>query len=141
MSDAIAAVFDVEPHDVTVNVDPISVSTVDDTEDEDFNIARMNQLEFLEMGKAALNTGLRIAGESENPRAIEVLSGLLKNVADMNQQLLKLSREKVDIKAARNNAKGPVGQPVQQIGTQQNVTLVGSSADLNKMLADRLAAK
>jgi hypothetical protein len=132
----IAEVFDVEPHDI-VEVDPVSVSTMDDTEDEDFNIARMNQLEFLEMGKAALNTGLRIAGESENPRAIEVLSGLLKNVADMNQQLLKLSREKVDIKAARNNAKGGQQAPM-QIGTQQNVTLVGSSADLNKMLADRL---
>ncbi len=103
-------------------------------EDTDFNYARGNYYEIIEQGKAAVHTAMRIAAESENPRAIEVLSGLMKNMADINKQLIMMSKDKADVKTARGTKST---QPMQQIGTVQQAVFVGSSSDLNKLLAEK----
>lgn len=136
MSETLAKVFDVEYHPIEpVKTEVPAVKETENQEDTDFDTARDVQHELLEMGRAAIGTAMRIASESENPRAIEVLSGLLKNVSDMNKQLVTLHKDKADVKLAK---VGKVQGSGPQIQTQQNL-FVGNSADLNKMLADKLA--
>lgn len=132
-------VFNIEPAEEshTLPVKEVVIEGNKDSEDADFDYARGNYYEIIEQGKAAIQTSMHIAAETQNPRAIEVLSGLLKNMADVNKQLVQMSKDKQDVKLSKQQASGKGS--VQPIGTQQNITFVGTSADLNKIIADRLA--
>ena len=137
---SLSDVFDTEPHDVVVvTEDPQLPAVVDDETvvDVDFNTARNNQYDLLTMGMASLNTAMRVASESENPRAIEVLAGMLKTVSEMNKQLVVMSKDREEVKTERVNRKsgGPVATPT--IGHQNNL-FVASSADINKLLAEKM---
>lgn len=140
MSESIAKVFDIEHHEVEA-ITKISDSIADaptisdQVEDDDFAEARKTTYELIEMGKAAMHTAMRIAAESENPRAIEVLSGLLKNLSDVNGQLLELSKKRIEIK---NNKLNKSNGNLPQIGNVQNALFVGNGADLNKMIANKM---
>jgi hypothetical protein len=132
MSEKLSEILGVEHHEVTMEVAPVVIQgeSDDNTEDADFTYARGNYYELIEQGKAAVNTAMRIASESENPRAIEVLSGLMRNMADINKQLIGMSKDKVEVKALRSG-----GKTQQSIGTVQNAVFVGSSSELNKLLS------
>lgn len=136
---SIADALNIAPHDIsTVTMsesEVVPVGSDSDNIDTDYKSARANQYELMEMGKASLNTAIRIAAESENPRAIEVLSGLLKNVSEINRQLITLNKDKVDAK--NQPSKSNQTQITPSIGTQQNV-FVGSNSDLNRMISERI---
>jgi len=138
----IAEIFNMTPHETEVieassivPAQPISAQV----EDDDFDFARKNQYELINQGKAAVNTAMRIAAESENPRAIEVLATLFKEVSGMNKQLVTLNKDLADVKVAKTG-KGNGNAPAQQIGTQQNILFTGNGSDLNKLLAEKLKA-
>lgn len=135
MNTKISEILDIEPHEVETNISTEIVPVNENVEDSDFDIVRQNQYELLEQGKAAVNTAMRIAAESENPRAIEVLAGLLKNVSEMNKQLLTLSKDKADIKTAKRGNGQQVLHPQNNI---QNAVFVGNGSELNKLLAEKL---
>jgi hypothetical protein len=137
-------VFDIEDVSPPLTLDVISTPVIDkveNSEDVDFEAARTNVYQIIDQFKAAIETGMLIASETQNPRALEVLSGLLKNAADTNKQLIQMSKDKQDVKVTKIQAsvKGAV-QQAPTIGTQQNVTFVGSSSQLNQLIADRLAS-
>jgi hypothetical protein len=134
-------VFDIDPHDIqTTSCQTVIPPESDSTEDQDFSVARANYFEIIDATKAAINTAVRVAAESENPRAIEVLSGLLKTAADINKQLIQLNKDKAEVKVTKKQASGQLQSSMQpQIGTVQQAVFVGSSADLNKMLSDKIA--
>jgi hypothetical protein len=140
MSTTIHEVLDIEPHDVIIETADTNIvpAAGENTEDVDFDNARSNVYLILDQFKAAINTSMRVAAESENPRAIEVLSMLLKNAADVNKQLITMSKDKADVKTARGTKST---QPVNQFGTVQQAMFVGNSSELNKMLADKAEAK
>lgn len=99
------------------------------TEEDTYDYARENLVAFIEKGKTALDDAIRIMQMSEHPRAVEVVSGLLKNMADVNKQLLELKKINKEIQEPPKNA------PVQQVGQQTNNSIfVGTSADLAKLL-------
>jgi hypothetical protein len=132
-------IFDILPTppatlDVAQTVLPVTVEGSE--EDADFQAARANTYEILDQLKAGVGTALKVAAESENPRALEVLGNMLKIASDVNKTLILLSKDRADTKTAKGTR---TSQPVQQIGTQQNVTFVGSAGDMNKMLAERMA--
>lgn len=106
--------------------------TGDAVEDVDFDSVRTNQYELLAQGKDAINTAMLIVNETQSPRAMEVLSNLLKTVSDMNKQLLTISKDKADIKATKDN-KTSLSLPQQNI---QNAVFVGSSSDLNRKVVE-----
>ena len=129
-------VFDVTP--VEVETDKPVVLQQGDPEDVDLDYARGNYYEIIEKSKAALNTAIKVAAETENPRAIEVLSGLMKNMADINRQLVQMSKDREDTKAVKAQRKAPQGQQqVPQINSQQTVVFTGTSADLAKLLSEK----
>lgn len=134
----LAEIFDVEPITVEQTVDVVSTVVDDNPEDSDYELSRAVQRELIEQGRAAINTAMRIAAESEQARSVEVLATMMKTVSDMNAQLLGLAKTKNDIKATKSGKNVlQSGTNVPQIGTQ-NILHIGSASDINSILAARI---
>ena len=99
----------------------------EDNTDNDFKFARENYYNLLVKGSEALEEMMSVARATEHPRAFEVLSNMMKNVADINGNLLDLHKKKHDMKP--NNQKALAAQ------TTNNV-FVGSTTDLQRLLKD-----
>lgn len=97
-----------------------------DTKDQDFEFARKTYYDLLVKGSEALEEMMEVARATEHPRAFEVLSGMMKNVGDINGNLMDLHKKKKDIEK-EDNAALPAAQ------TMNNV-FVGSTTDLQRML-------
>lgn len=89
-------VFDIEPLDavqISQEIVPINNPVVSD--DADF--ARTNIRELINSGNSALNNLLTVAKESEAPRAYEVAATLIKNLSDLNKDLMEIQKRKQDL--------------------------------------------
>ena len=96
--------------------------------DNDYKYSRENYYNLIERGQDAIQGILDIAGESQHPRAYEVLAKLIKDTSDVSNQLLTLHKQKKDLDKTEVAAL-PAGQ------TTNNV-FVGSTTDLQRMLKD-----
>lgn len=129
IDDNLSEVFDIAPSVATDVVDkngeviPASNTKIED----DYDITRTNLRELLISGQAALQHALDVAKQSEHPRAFEVVGNLMKQLADVNQQLMDLHQQKQKLDAP---AKGEASKQV----TNNNAIFVGSTAELNKMI-------
>jgi hypothetical protein len=95
---------------------------------EDLEEARQNIKSVMETGDEALREILEIAKQSEQPRAFEVVSTLMKTMLEANKDLADISTKKRFIKEEINGPKE---------AAQTNVTnnnLIVSTADLLKMI-------
>lgn len=97
--------------------------------ENDYEYSRRVLYDLIEKGTDALESMIEVARESEHPRAFEVLSGLIKNTADVNDKLLDLNKKHKDI-----NAKE--APPAVEGGTTNNNVFIGSTSDLQRMLQD-----
>jgi len=95
----------------------------------DYNKTRNNLHSLLSTGQEALNAALEVAQASENPRAFEVVGNLMKQLSEVNQQLMDLhqQKQKLDIPAKRESAVSNV---------TNNAIFVGSTNDLSKLIND-----
>ena len=100
--------------------------------DEDYVFIRDQLRQLVEQGEKALASAEAIVEETNHPRAIEVLSSLLKTQADNVGKLMALHKEKKIVKQIPAKASGE--QPT--IGTQQNTMINMTSSDLSKLLED-----
>jgi hypothetical protein len=100
----------------------------DETAKHDFELARQNYHELIIKGQDALDEMIEVARASEHPRAFEVLSTLMKSVADVNGDLLALHRKKKDY--------NKTDQKALPAGVTTNNLFVGSTTELQKMLKD-----
>src|SRR5210317_306715 len=98
-----------------------------DNVNNDYDYSRDTLYGLIEKGKDALENMIEVARESEHPRAYEVLSGLIKNVSDVNDKLMDLNK-----KQKMMNEK----EEVKQIENQQNNFYLSSTADLQRMLQE-----
>jgi hypothetical protein len=121
--DKIAESLGVEPLEDTQEhtQEVIPAATVDQVE-QDFEYARGNMIAVIEKGQEALGDILQIAQQSQQPRAFEVVSDLVKTLAQTNKDLLELMKQKKDIE----NKDGPK--------TVNNNLFVGSTAELLKLM-------
>lgn len=94
--------------------------------EDDFESARNNLHLLLLDGQTALQTALDVAQQSEHPRAFEVVGNLIKQLADINQQLLDLHQQKQKLDEPKGDSKKQV--------TNNNAIFVGSTSDLNKLI-------
>ena len=101
--------------------------------ESDYEITRTNLHKLLTQGQEAIVSALEVAKISEHPRAFEVVGGLMKQLADINHQLLDLSekRQKLTIKPKTDTAQH----------VTNNAIFVGSTNELNKMLRDLTGGK
>tara|TARA_B100002019_G_C20761859_1_gene353373 strand:+ start:108 stop:455 length:348 start_codon:yes stop_codon:yes gene_type:complete len=93
----------------------------------DYDYSRETYYDLLEKGRESLDLMIEVARESEHPRAFEVLSNMMKNMADINDKLMDLNKKNKDI------SKEDI-QEAKQI-TNNNVFL-GSTTDLQRLLQD-----
>jgi hypothetical protein len=98
----------------------------------DYEYSRETLYDLIEKGRNALEDMVEVARESEHPRAFEVLSGLIKNVADVNDKLMDLNKKHRDI-----NTKEKTQLP----GNTTNNLFVGSTTELQRMLQDSMKPK
>jgi len=91
----------------------------------DFEYSRDTYYEILEKGKESMELMIEVARESEHPRAFEVLSNMMKNMADINDKLMDLNKKNKDINQ----------EDLKQVTTNNNVFL-GSTTDLQRLLQD-----
>ncbi len=91
---------------------------------DDYETSRDTYLELIESGKRGLDLMVEVARESEHPRAFEVLSGMIKNVADVTDKLMDLNKKHKDIKA----------DPKADQEVTNNNVFIGSTTDLQRLL-------
>ena len=93
---------------------------------DDFEYSRATYYELLEKGKESLEDMMEVARSSEHPRAYEVLSNLIKNMADVKDKLIDLNKKRKDMDKKEEKL----------IGNTTNNLFVGTTADLQKLLKD-----
>jgi len=91
----------------------------------DYEYSRDTYYNLLEKGKESLELMIEVARESEHPRAFEVLSGMMKNMADINDKLMDLNKKNKDI----NKKDEP-----KQLGNTTNNLFVGTTTDLQRLI-------
>jgi dTDP-D-glucose 4,6-dehydratase len=94
--------------------------------DEDFVKAKSNIASLIEKGEAAVDGILQLAKESEQPRAYEVASTLIKTMVDANKELLDVHKQKKELD--KEEYAGPAK------AVQNNTVFVGSTKELQKQL-------
>lgn len=102
-----------------------------DTKDNDFEYARQVYHDILVKGSEAMDEMMLVARATEHPRAFEVLSTMMKTLADVNGNLLDLHKKKKDIEK-----KEMIGLPPPVGGTTNNL-FVGSTTELQRFLLNQ----
>jgi len=130
MSDTLGIPIDAEFVEETqenqlVTVDELDLVNSDDaTVDSDYVYARKNLRELIERGMSDLEEIANIARSSENPRAFEVMNGILKTMMDANKDLLELAKSKKELK----------GSTSKDVKTVNNNLIVASTAKIQQMI-------
>lgn len=92
--------------------------------DADFNYVRDNIKGLINSGTDAIDEILKVAKAGDSPRAYEVVSQLLKTVADMNKDLIDLYQK---TKAAKK-------EEIKVNHTTNNSIYVGSTSELQDLI-------
>ena len=101
-----------------------------DSASNDFEYARQVYHDILAKGSQAMDEMIGVATATEHPRAFEVLSTMMKTLADVNGNLLDLHKKKKDFDKS--------DQPAALPGATTNNVFFGSTADLQKLLIDQM---
>jgi hypothetical protein len=126
IDESLSKVFEVEPVKTEIVDKNNIVIKSDKNIEDDYEITRSHIRMLLVQGQEALNSALEVAKQSEHPRAFEVVGNLMKQLADVNQQLMDLHQQKAKLDAPKESAKKEV--------TNNNAIFVGSTSELNKLI-------
>tara|TARA_B100000085_G_C18325921_1_gene424212 strand:- start:255 stop:641 length:387 start_codon:yes stop_codon:yes gene_type:complete len=107
---------------VTKDIEVIEESVDIDT---DYKYARENLYNIIERGSDALNELVEIAGQSQSPRAYEIVGQMIKTLTDANKDLLEVQKKVKDLKKQEGGPKNVT-----------NALFVGNTTELQRMLKD-----
>lgn len=107
---------------VTKDIEVIEESIDIDT---DYKYARENLYNIIERGSDALNELVEIAGQSQSPRAYEIVGQMIKTLTDANKDLLEVQKKVKDLKKQEGGPKNVT-----------NALFVGNTTELQRMLKD-----
>ena len=123
LNETLSEVLDLEPIEtIATEIVPVTNTVVND--DADF--ARKNIRELIEKGNLAVDGILNVAKESEHPRAYEVAANLIKNLSDLNKDLMEIQKRKKDLDPQAAKRSGDVNV--------DKAVFVGSTTELVKFL-------
>jgi len=125
--DPIADAFGMVPMSTSNQVSEIIAKAHSDSARDDFETARANIYKVIEGGVDALDQLGQIADQSQNPRAYEVYSTLMKTIVDANKDLLDIQKKIRDL----SGADTPMNAAAKTIN---NNLFVGSTAELQKVI-------
>lgn len=123
----LSEIFDVEP--IILDQPKQSTEIVEikseNVVEQDAQLARENIKDLVNKGNRAIEELAVVARDSQHPRAYEVMAGMLKNLADMNKDLLQIHKQKQEIMGETNSNK--------DVNIDKAV-FVGSTAELMKLI-------
>lgn len=90
---------------------------------KDYELVQDNLKQLIGSGNVALESALKVATESDSPRAFEVVAILLKTMADLNNNVLDVHKKAKDT----TNSKVEIKQT-------NNSVFVGSTKELQNLL-------
>jgi len=122
LNQTLSEVLDVEPIDTKPMTQLITVNNIDD----DAEFARQNIRELIQKGNDAVEGILHVAKESEHPRAYEVAANLIKNLSDLNKDLMEIQKRKKDLVPQEHKNSGNINV--------DKAVFVGSTTELVKFL-------
>jgi hypothetical protein len=99
---------------------------------KDYDYARGQLYDIIEKGQDALSGALDVATNTDHPRAYEVTGQLIKSVSDATEKLIDLQKKLQDIE------EGPKSK---QNITQNNAIMVGTTAELSKLIKQGILDK
>jgi RNA processing factor Prp31 len=103
-----------------------AVVNLDDV-DKDFQKARENLKELVNLGFVAIDGVLKVASEGDSPRAYEVVAQMIKAVAETNKDLVELHQRMKTIKEDKYESKTVNN-------TTNNAIFLGSTKELQEIL-------
>jgi hypothetical protein len=116
--------FDVPNTAITAEPKATSGGTFDTNNfQKDYEFVQSNLKDLLGNGNLALESALKVATESDSPRAFEVVAILLKTMADLNNNVLDVHKKAKD--TTSSNTK---------VSQTNNSVFVGSTKDLQNLL-------
>jgi hypothetical protein len=90
---------------------------------KDYALVQANLKDLIGNGNIALEAALKVATESDQPRAFEVVAILLKTMADLNNNVLDVHKKAKDTTTSKTEIK-----------QTNNSVFVGSTKDLQNLL-------
>jgi hypothetical protein len=134
INEKLSEIFDVDPIEIKdetqLKHNEVLVVDTRNAVETDSDIARENLKDLLNKGSRAVDELAVVARDSQHPRAYEVMAGMLKNLADMNKDLLEIQKRKKDLLVT--NDKKSVGDV-----NVDKALFVGSTSDLMKLLKEK----
>ena len=115
--------LDIETSKTDVKEKKLSNDVTEDRE-KDCEYTRAELYRLIDQGQEAVQGALEVAQESGHPRAYEVATNAMKQVADMTDKLMDLQKKVKDLDEEK---KGPSK-------VTNNAMFVGSTSELQKML-------
>ena len=132
VNDSLSEIFDVEPLEEPKYLPATKVETPvvisGDDIDVDTSLARNNIKNLIDKGTDSIDDLLRVAKESEHPRAYEVAANFIKTLADLNKDLLEIQKRKQELSPQNNQGNSPINV--------KNAVFVGSTAELLKQIRE-----
>jgi hypothetical protein len=128
INEKLSEIFDVEPIPLEVQEPQKEIVTNESSNpvESDTEIARQNIKELIQKGSKAVDELAVVARDSQHPRAYEVMATLIKNMSDLNKDLLEIQKRKKDLMVTSQNKAGEVNV--------DKALFVGSTAELMKLL-------
>jgi len=100
------------------------IRDVTEDREKDYEYTRGQLYSLIDQGQEAVRDALEVAQESGHPRAFEVATNAMKQVADMTDKLMDLQKKVKDLDEEKRGPKS----------VTNNAMFVGSTAELQKML-------
>lgn len=130
MDDSLSEILNMEPGNTGIerrDDKPLSVKTDMDEADRDFQKARENLRQLINLGFTAVDGALTVASEVQEPRAYEVVAQMIKAVAETNKDLVELHQRMKTIKQEKY-------EPKVQNNTQNNAIFNISTKELQELI-------
>lgn len=126
-----------EPKRIKREVKKVPPTVLDDTtqdQAEDYSLGRSTLRNLIDTGVSSLEDMKDLARQSESPRAYEVMSTMMKTIAEMTKDLYDLQKKTKDLKDISDprREKDPDGT----IHVEKAV-FCGTTSDLLKMIKDK----
>lgn len=124
INEKLSELFDVEPMQIQDAKQEILPLDNANTVESDADFARKNIRDLIQKGGFAVEDLLQVAKHSESPRAYEVAANMIKNLSDLNKDLLEIQKRKKDLVVEKSSNGVNVDKAV----------FVGSTAELMKLI-------
>jgi hypothetical protein len=129
MDENLSEILNIDPEPKAIVSRPpnaVEVKVDMDDADKDFQKARENLKELVNLGFQAIDGVLKVASEGDSPRAYEVVAQMIKAVADTNKDLVELHQRMKTIKEDKYNSK--------TVNNTTNAIFLGSTKELQELI-------